>query len=982
MEKKEKKTQYIKKQNQNIFSNPNNFKLNNNLINFSKNKKEGQFILGKNLGEGTFGTVRLATHYITGEKVAVKILDKKKILEETDKTRLEREIKLMKILRHPNIVHLYSVIQTNKYIYLIMEYISGKELFDYIIKKGKLKEIEACKFYQQIISGIEYIHKLKIVHRDLKPENLLLDSKKNIKIVDFGLSNIYSNNNLLSTACGSPCYAAPEMINGEKYDGLLVDIWSSGIVLYAMICGYLPFEDKNNDVLYDKICEGKFIVPYFISDLAKDLLFKILNVDPCKRYDIIQIKNHPWFNLIDMKNNLWEGLNLNLFIIPIDEDIVDKMEELNYQREEVKICLLNNRHNHITTTYYLLLKQKIKKGLESVSDLKSKAFKKYINDPCNLLSSYDNDLEKIINERVYNNKDEKEKESSNYFTEKLVMDIINKYRADNNNKKLIQISTCDSVEKDNSNNQTENVSLCFLTDNTKKSEQNKILNLKEYKNKKKSIEKKNKLNKSMIEPNINNIPQLQKLKQTKENKNKKNNDLLSERKVNKFLNNNITNYNKNIKEKIHNKVSSAKKDKSMIKEKNNINQDHKYSNSIQVTKENKKTIIPKISLNLRKDININKFLNETQIQKKENIIKVNNNSTNQSPFTDRSKKNASIDHNINNTLKNTIHQIQTMANSKNKNKKKDLMINKNISFNYSQEKNKEVNPQKINSFNERKHYYNLTLLNIKTQNIIDNEKNDLILKKINNIKKKYNNFNRIKNKINKKKFFNTSVSFDKTFEDNQKNNNREISNEKSGNINENNNNNENTKKEKDLKYLSIKSKNKKFKSDNNKSIEKKYVLNTSVDSNKESNLIFKKFAFNSKKISNKKNINRSLNHHLINISVQSNRVNTEVENYKLNKISDGKKNNNLPFDLNTIIIEKYQILKNKIFKEIKKMRFIPSITKNKFICRNDNIYFEIAIIKLSDIDDGYIIKFMNKNQAKSCQYIDIVKILINKICNL
>ena len=137
----------------------------------------------------------------------------------------------MKILRHPNIVHLYSVIQTNQYIYLIMEYISGKELFDYIVLKKRLQENEACKFYQQIISGIEYLHKLKIVHRDLKPENLLLDSKKNIKIVDFGLSNMYLNNELLSTACGSPCYAAPEMINGEKYNGLLVDIWS-----YCFIC--------------------------------------------------------------------------------------------------------------------------------------------------------------------------------------------------------------------------------------------------------------------------------------------------------------------------------------------------------------------------------------------------------------------------------------------------------------------------------------------------------------------------------------------------------------------------------------------------------------------------------------------------------------------------------------------------------------------------------------------------------------------------
>ena len=489
------------KNNKNIFKNQKNY-----LKNISKIKNENEFILGKKLGEGTFGTVRLGTHKITGEKVAIKILDKKKILEETDKTRLEREIKIMKIIRHPNIVHLYNVIETNQFIYLIMEYISGKELFDYIIKKGKLKEKEACKFYQQIISGIEYLNKLKIVHRDLKPENLLLDCKKNIKLVDFGLSNNYSNDSLLVTACGSPCYAAPEMINGEKYNGLLVDIWSSGIVLYAMICGFLPFEDKDNDILYDKICEGKFNVPNFISDLGNDFLHRILNVDPNKRYNLIQIKNHPWFNLINMKNNIWEGLNINEVIIPIDDELIDKMEELNYKKEEVKKCILSNRHNHITTTYYLLLNQKIKKGLESVSDLKSKSFNKYINDPSNLLSSYDYDLNKIINEKVYNKK-EKSKE---IFTEKLAMDIINKYRADNN-KKLIQVSTCDSVEKH-----------CYVYCND-----NNGLNLNENLKKgnfdKNFGGKKNNINNNNGE-NIIKISKLQKNKQKQENGIRKNID--------------------------------------------------------------------------------------------------------------------------------------------------------------------------------------------------------------------------------------------------------------------------------------------------------------------------------------------------------------------------------------------------------------------------------------------------------------------------
>ena len=201
-------------------------------------------------------------------------------------------------MRHNNIVHLYDIKETPSSLYIIMEYVNGKELFDYIIDKNHLSELESCNYFQQIISGIEYLGKIGVVHRDLKPENLLLDEQKNIKIVDFGLSNIYKNNELLSTACGSPCYAAPEMINGDSYVGLRVDIWSSGIVLFAMLCGYLPFEDSDNEILYKKITKGKFKTPKYLSDCCKDFLHKILNVNPEKRYTIEQIKNHPWFNII------------------------------------------------------------------------------------------------------------------------------------------------------------------------------------------------------------------------------------------------------------------------------------------------------------------------------------------------------------------------------------------------------------------------------------------------------------------------------------------------------------------------------------------------------------------------------------------------------------------------------------------------------------------------------------------------------------
>jgi 5'-AMP-activated protein kinase catalytic alpha subunit len=174
--------------------------------------------VGKTLGEGTFGKVRLGTHTLTGEKVAIKILEKDKIAEKADVQRVTREIQILKIVRHPNVIQLYEIIETNRQLFLIMEYANGGELFDHIVKRKRLEEKEACRYFQQILSGIEYLHKNKVCHRDLKPENLLLDERQNLKIVDFGLSNIYKMaGDSLKTACGSPCYAAPEMIAGKRY---------------------------------------------------------------------------------------------------------------------------------------------------------------------------------------------------------------------------------------------------------------------------------------------------------------------------------------------------------------------------------------------------------------------------------------------------------------------------------------------------------------------------------------------------------------------------------------------------------------------------------------------------------------------------------------------------------------------------------------------------------------------------------------------
>ena len=397
-------------------------------------KQIGQFIIENKLGEGTFGKVVLGIHIITKEKVAIKILEKNRIID-SDKKRIETEIKILKSLHHKNIIQLYSIIQTQKKIFLIMEYASGKELFDYIIKEKKLKEEEACKFYQQIINGIEYLHKLRIVHRDLKPENLLLDSNKNIKICDFNLSNFYNKNELLKTQCGSPCYAAPEMIKGKKYKAIKIDIWSSGIILYVMLCGFLPFNDEKNDILYKKIVKGEFFLPKFLSQNAKDLITKILSVDPDLRINIVDIKKHSWFNLINYKINMNDGLIWNFLVFPIDFDIIEKMKQMNYDENEIKINILGNKHNYITTIYYLLLKKKIRKGEKSICNLESEEFINYSKNKKNLFSNFNYSLFEVIRKRV-----------NDKLSDEEIYNILNK----NNGYQNIIYDKNYSVEKKNS----------------------------------------------------------------------------------------------------------------------------------------------------------------------------------------------------------------------------------------------------------------------------------------------------------------------------------------------------------------------------------------------------------------------------------------------------------------------------------------------------------------------------------------------------
>ena len=356
------------------------------------------------IGEGMFGKVKLAIHLLTKEKVAIKIFDKGKLKTKKEKEYIEREISILKRLNHYNTIILYNIIQNDEFIFLIQEYIPGKELLHFIENSENISEKDICKLYQQIISGIEYMHEMGIAHRDLKLENILLNYKKDIKIIDFGLSNKYDKDSdeLLHSSCGSPCYAAPEMIKGVEYRGINTDIWSSGIILYLMLCKQFPFNDKNNSKLYQKILSGKFNIPNNLSDEAKDLITNLLKVKPEERIKLDEIKNHPWFNIFDKKNNYCKGIDINKIIIPIDEEIVQEMNKYGISQNIIINDLLKNNFNNITTTYNLLLHKKIKNGKKSVADFCSDLYINYINNEKNRFSYYNNDMELIIKRKIQN----------------------------------------------------------------------------------------------------------------------------------------------------------------------------------------------------------------------------------------------------------------------------------------------------------------------------------------------------------------------------------------------------------------------------------------------------------------------------------------------------------------------------------------------------------------------------------------------------
>ena len=486
-------------------------------------RKKGNYYLEETIGEGAFAKVKLGIHIPTGEKVAIKILNKDRLFEDTseDINKIRKEINILKRIRHKNVIQLYEIIESKSNLYIIMEYCENKELFDYIVSKKQLEEKEACRFFQQIIDGVEYLHLSNITHRDLKPENLLLDKNYRIKISDFGLSYLgESIDSLIETPCGTPSYAPPEMLRGEKYNGVFSDIWSCGIILYTMLVGNLPCAESKEELIYENIMQHNYCFPENISLEAIDLIENMLKVNPKERFDFEQIKLHPWFNKV--KPKLKPGIVYGIHNIPIDTNILNKIEKLGYDKEKVKKSICNYNYDENCSIYYLTLKQMVRKKKESISDLFSNEYIKYLRNYKNWIKTEEINNPLFINyqaEMPFEIEQEKAKKYIN--NELLIYNNTNKENKINkkNSEKIIVISRNEKDVKRKKNGK--NVSYGEIPNNKIKNIKIKDIIKKRVINKKGSMNNKienkynNSLTKRKIEKKENNYNHINKSAKTR-----------------------------------------------------------------------------------------------------------------------------------------------------------------------------------------------------------------------------------------------------------------------------------------------------------------------------------------------------------------------------------------------------------------------------------------------------------------------------------
>ena len=803
----------------NRYSSPNKGQDRKIMVHKKIQRRKGNYILEETIGEGAFAKVKLGTHIHTGEKVAIKILNKEKLFEEAlednlangiegcDIQKIRKEINILKRLRHKNVIQLYEIMESKTNLYIVMEYCEGKELFDYIVRNKYLSEKEACRFFQQIIDGVEYLHLSNITHRDLKPENLLLDNKKRIRISDFGLSNMSDKiDSLLETPCGTPSYAPPEMLRGEKYNGVFSDIWSCGIILYTMLVGNLPCAESKEDLIYENIMTHNYYYPENISDEAIDLIENMLKVDPTERYDFEQIKSHPWFNLVEPK--LKPGIVYGVHHIPIDENILDKVETFGYDKKKVLKSLENYNYDSNCSIYYLTLKQFTRENKYSISDLFSNEYLKYLKNYKNWIKPEEINNPLFMNYEVEMPFEIEQEKAKNYITNALLA-----YNDKNNRNKSIK--NIEAIpEEEAKNNKSFDISINNTINNKDKDDEIDLNHPLSTKNKKININKRvfnNEINKFKKEENGKLNLTVANNKDEKNKKNSKNNNKSkTDKKTNSNNSGNIINKNKKLVKKafgIGNNSSAKKITKNNLyskiktpnkknkirknisygeitnydKNKNNHhlnivniqdiikrrvrNKKQSMDNKQNIKKEKEKIKFVDLSnskKNLKINSNINEVNNEKNIKTNNNINKEVNNEKNNNLIKNKSNK-------INNNEKDIINIISNNKSAKeyNKDNINMLMDIKNDQSDLNKKKKKSTNINIPNKNNKKINTYNVNTLvnnnvksinNVNNSNINNNTNNNIFIvenncndnneKNINDIIKNHDNDSQNQIKIN------------------------------------------------------------------------------------------------------------------------------------------------------------------------------------------------------------------------------------------
>ena len=750
----------------------------------------------KDIGEGNFGKVKLGIYNPTGEEFAIKVLNKDKIKIKM-KNSIFKENQIITKFNHINVIYVFQILEDKDNFYIIMEYCKHGELFDYIVKNEKLSEEEASIFFYQLINGIEHIHSKGISHRDLKPENLLLAENNILKIIDFGLSHEFwgDGDELLKTKCGSPSYAAPEIICCPLYDGFKVDIWCSGIILYAMVCGYLPFEGDNNDILFKNIldCDPEF--PDFLSDMSIDLILKILNPNPEKRITIEEIKKHKFYlmgkklcnidydtienSIIKKRNiifkNLNESNNKNLFNINKSNDNMSKNNEIKYKYSNT----LNNKFDkNYNDKISDILTNKNKNNLNLIKNNYSlDVFKKKfmdINYNKKTIDTVENKIKLNLKTEVDDNNNKNSKANSSKKKKNLTINTnTNIITTSNNIDKNKKLKPFDFILENKNNKKYKKDSLFIKILNTTKNnflscyKQYEKLGLIKYNTNKTNIDENgthNKIIKSINKSGSNSKNKINKKDKKNIMSNKNNNEI---RQINNHiislsndnLNNNSNNSNNNNKKnQKYNLFKEALKNNNKGKYRFNImkalsHYESKSSNIIKNTNTpNSPTISKKSSGYINSNSNTNTNSNVKISKKKEinfivpnstlyyNNINININELNINPKSSKNRNthfisiNNQKDKKYSKDKNSKIDNIYYYFNSlENKNIKKNKTISEKKSFSYNIKKNKS-NKDNIKSINNKENIYNIS-------NNFNNE--NFFIKMINeNIKKnKYLNKN-------------------------------------------------------------------------------------------------------------------------------------------------------------------------------------------------------------------------------------------------